>query len=98
MHKLLSAIFLMFSGFALAEANYSLTCDMSGSSATVYACNSGNSAEGNNRYVTVTACDDRDCDSTYELMYIYASAGQCDAVGSVSFNKSKEYCFASFRP
>ena len=70
---------------------------MNGSEANVYACNSGTTSEGNNRYVVVTACDGRDCDDDYDLMYIYASAVDCDLVGSMTFDDKKKFCFARFR-
>lgn len=82
---------------AMADADYSLTCNMNGSTAEVYACNSGDSAEGNNHYVTVKACDDWDCDSNYDLMYIYATPGDCDLVGTIDFDENKDFCVATFR-
>ncbi|MCX6117946.1 MAG: hypothetical protein NT027_10415 [Proteobacteria bacterium] len=87
----------VLSNVVFAESDYSLTCDMSGSKANVFACNSGNTSEGNNRYVKVKACERTDCDSTYKLMYIYAAAGHCKLVGSVSFREVKDFCTASFR-
>lgn len=82
---------------AFADADYSLSCSMNGSTATVYACNSGDSAEGNNEYVTVEACSGSLCDDDYDLFYIYALPGGCDAVGTMSFSESHEYCMARFR-
>jgi hypothetical protein len=89
--------FLSLSREAMSEANYSLACSTVGNTANVYACNSGNSSEGNNRYVTVRACGDRGCDSDYTLMYIYGASGQCDFVGSISFDEPLEFCTATFR-
>lgn len=86
-----------FGASAFAASDYSLTCSMHGTTADVYACNAGNSSEGNNRYVTVKACADGDCDSDYDLMYIYAAAGDCEIVGSISFDEPKDFCIASFR-
>ena len=82
---------------ALAESQYSLTCDMDGRTAHVYACNSGNSSEGNNRYVTVKSCVDGDCDDDYDLMYIYSAAGECEEVGTIDFDEDKDFCLATFR-
>jgi hypothetical protein len=98
MRILLVVLTAVLSTSAFAEAKYSLSCNMRGSTANVYACNSGNSAEGNNEYVTVEACtDDNDCDNTYELMYIYASSGRCEIVGSIDFVEAKDFCIAQFR-
>jgi hypothetical protein len=96
--KLALVLFVTLSSAAWAKANYSLACSMKGTVAHVYACNSGNSSEGNNHYVSVTACDGSDCDNDYDLMYIYASSGQCDPVGSIDFGETKEFCTAIFRP
>jgi hypothetical protein len=97
MFKSLFVPFVFFSSSAFAESEYSLTCSMSGSTANVYVCNSGSSAEGSNEYVNVKACRGRDCDSDYDLMYIYATPGDCDLVGNIDFGDSKDFCVASFR-
>jgi hypothetical protein len=97
MFKSLFLILACFSVSAFAEAQYSLTCSMIGTRADVYVCNSGSSAEGNNEYVSVKACRGRDCDNDYDLMYIYATPGDCDLAGSIDFDDPKDFCIASFR-
>ena len=88
---------LVFCCIGSADAKYSLSCSMNGKTAAVYACNSGRSAEGQNRYINVKACERRDCDEDYDLMYVYASPGSCDVIGSITFRDTKDFCLATFR-
>jgi hypothetical protein len=98
MNRMLLAVGLFATSLSFAKASYTLACQMKGTTAVVYACNSGNSAEGNNHYVTVQACEGTSCVDDYDLMYIYASSGSCEEVGSISFSDKKDFCLASFRP
>ena len=98
MKKTLMAFLFATASTAWAEADYSFACQMEGAQAVVYACNSGNSAEGNNHYIYVQACvDGRDCDDDYDLMYVYASSGGCDEIGRIEFDERKTMCMARYR-
>jgi hypothetical protein len=94
-----SLIALAVASPALADADYSLSCNFSNGSATVIVCNSGNSSEGNNKYVTVKACNfDGDCDDDYDLFYIYAASNSCESVGSIDLDvDGAGWCSATFR-
>lgn len=97
MRNALVIIMLAMPMTAHADADYSLTCQMKGNVATIYACNSGDSSEGNNEYITIRACRGSSCKSTYSLFYVYGRAGRCDKIGTKSFSGNFEYCTATFR-
>ena len=98
MTRFFAVVLLAITGTPLhADAEYSLTCNMKDDVAEVYVCNTGSSAEGNNHYIVVEACRARDCDDDYDLMYIYASPGSCEMVGSIEFSESKDFCVARYR-
>lgn len=98
MRSVLVAIIALLPSLLLAKAEYSLSCNAGEGEAKVYVCNSGNSAEGNNRYVTVRACGERGCREDYDLYYIYATPGDCDHVGTMDVGAGyDDYCIARFR-
>lgn len=87
-----------YSANALATAQYALSCNMYNGTAKVFAYNSGNSAEGENQYILVTACDTlRRCQRTLKLMYVYATPNHFREIGYVRFNASKHFCAAAIR-